>query len=130
MPFLRKSGYVTLEHRVASRLVCFVRSQRPFGDVGTAAGEIGEWTHCLEGLDLAQLGVLLDWRLAPLETDPAVLREVVSRTDAVARRFARQALLMGSTLGMLQASRLSRAHESVPVVFTNEAEAYEYATSR
>jgi hypothetical protein len=115
---------------VASRLVCFVRSHEPFGSVENARQELSEWLHALEGLELTELSVLLDWRLAPLETNAELLREVVSRTDAIARQFARQALLMESSLGVLQARRLARAHESRPTVFSNEAEAYDYVTSR
>ena len=130
MPFLRKSAYLTLEHRVASRLACFVRSHEPFGNVENARQEVSEWLPALEGLELRELSVLLDWRLAPLETNAELLREGVSRTDAIARQFVRQALLMDSSLGVLQARRLSRAHESRAMVFSNEAEAYDYVTSR
>jgi hypothetical protein len=130
MPFLRRSAYLTLEHRVASRLLCFVRTALAFEEAATARAEITEWQRCVDRLEPAELSVLFDWRSAPLETNADVLRAVVSRTDAIGRLFARQALLMETSLGALQASRLSRAHESVPVLFTNEAEAYAYVTSR
>jgi hypothetical protein len=130
MPVLWKSEYMTAEHRVASRIVCFVRSAQPFPSPETVQQEVTEWQRSLGELPLSELGVLLDWRLVPLETNPDILRELVLRTDALARQFARQALLMESSLGVLQANRLSRAHETTPVVFTNEAEAHEYVTSR
>lgn len=130
MPTLFKSDYAMVEHAVASRLVRIVRSGKQFDSAVVAKFEVAKWTACLDRLEPSELGFLLDWRLAPLATDPDVLREVVSGTNAVGIRFARHALLMASPLGTLQAKRLQRIHESEPELFTDEAQAYSYVTAR
>jgi hypothetical protein len=128
MPTLFKSAYATLEHRVASRLVRVARSVQPFASAITAREEVARWADSVSELAVSELGFMLDWRLAPLTTDPEVLRIVVSGTNALGARFARHALLMVSALGELQARRLQRVHESEPEIFTDEDAAYRYVT--
>jgi hypothetical protein len=130
MPTLFKSDYALVEHALASRLVRVVRTSKTFDSAPYAKSEVGRWGSSVENLEYAELGFLLDWRLAPLTTDPEVLRVVVTGTDAIGRRFARHAVLMTSTVGALQAQRLQRVHESAPAVFTDEAEAYGYVMGR
>lgn len=130
MPTLFKSDYATLEHAMASRLVRVIRSARQFEDAVTAKAEVSRWTTNLDRLEVSELGLLLDWRLVPLTTDPDVLREVVSGTDAIGRRFARHAVVIVTPLGALQAKRLQRVHDSHPEIFTDEALAYAYLMER
>jgi hypothetical protein len=130
MPTLFKSDYAMVEHAVASRLVRVVRSSKQFDGSFMAKSEVAKWNAAVDRLEVSELGFLLDWRLAPLATDPEVLREVVSGTNAIGLRFARHAVLMTTPLGSLQAKRLQRAHESEPEIFTDEAQAYSYVTAR
>jgi hypothetical protein len=128
MPTLFKSDYATLEHAMASRLVRIVRSVKQFEEAAAAKAEVVRWSVTLDRVDVSELGLLLDWRLVPLTTDPDVLREVVSGTDTIGRRFARHAVLIETPLGALQAARLQRVHDSHPEIFTDEALAYGYVT--
>jgi hypothetical protein len=130
MPTLYKSDYATVEHAVASRLVRVVRTGKQFDNAIVAKSEVARWGGCVDRLELTELGFLLDWRVAPLSTDPEVLREVVLGTHAIGILFARQAILLTSPLGALQSRRLQRMHESEPEIFTDEAQAYEYVTAR
>jgi hypothetical protein len=70
-------------------------------------------------------------RLAQLSADAQLHQLVVDGVDAFAKRFARRALLVMSTLGKLQVERIVR-HQShtTPVIFDQEAAAVEYVTSR
>lgn len=131
MPNLLRSPYVVIEHRVASRLVCVTRTDLEFAAAAEARSEVATWAAVVLGLPTsAELGLLLDWRRAPLTTDKDVLREVVRGTNELGLRFARFAVLLESVLGDLQARRLRRLHETAPEVFCDEAKAYEYVTSR
>lgn len=130
MPILFRSAYATVEHRIASRMVRLARSADPFPDAGSARREVARWATCIEPLDVAALGLLLDWRLAPLTIDPELLGAVVSGTNVIGLRFARHAVLMVSPLGALQAKRLQNVHESEPVIFTDEHDAFGYVMGR
>ena len=130
MPTLFKSDYATLEHAMASRLVRVIRSNKQFEDAVAAKNEVARWNTVLGRLEVSELGLLLDWRLVPLTTDPDVLREVVAGTDSIGCRFARHAVLMTTPLGALQAQRLQRVHESHPEIFTDEQQAYGYVMGR
>jgi hypothetical protein len=130
MPTLFKSDYATIEHAVASRVIRIVRSAKPFESSAHSRAEVVRWRAAVDGLDPTQLGFLLDWRLAPLETDADVLRDVVRGTNEIGCRFVRHAVLVKSPLGALQAKRLQRAHDSEPEIFTDEAEAHAYVTAR
>jgi hypothetical protein len=130
MPTLFKSDYAIVEHAMASRLVRVIRTNKQFDAGVVARSEVARWGASVDGLELSELGFLLDWRLAPLTTDPDVLREVVSGTNRIGLRFKRHAVLMTSALGALQAQRLQRAHESEPEIFSDEAQAYGYVMGR
>ena len=130
MPTLYKSDYATVEHAVASRLVRVIRTGKQFDSAYLAKSEVARWGGCVDRLALTELGFLLDWRLGPLSTDSEVLRVVVLGTHAIGVRFAKQAVLLMSPLGALQAQRLQRIHDSEPEIFTDEAQAYSYVTGR
>ena len=83
-----------------------------------------ECTKALRDIDVSQLGLLLDWRQAPLTTDPVLLKHVVQQTDTFAAAFARRALLVATPIGVIQSERLGRTiHQARSIVFTDEAEA-------
>jgi hypothetical protein len=129
MPILLRSAYVLIEHRVASRLLYVTRSSQEFPDAEAAREEVAQWRKVLSAQS-TEVGLLLDWRSAPLTTDGRILREVVRGTDEIGRCFTRQAVLLKSVLGDLQARRLRRLHEAGPELFTDEQKAYEYVTAR
>jgi hypothetical protein len=82
----------------------------------------------LGGIDVTRLGILMDWRLAPLSTDPVLLKHVVQQIDLFAASFARRALLLATAVGVMQSKRLARTiNHANPVLFDDEAEAIAYA---
>lgn len=129
MPVLRTSPFTTLELLDMEGVVKISRSSAPFGDAPTARREVASWTLAIASLDTSQLGLLLDWRLTPMTSDPEILRAIVSGGDALARSFARHALLLASSLSAPQAERVSRAGSTIDL-FTDEAGAWAHVTRR
>lgn len=131
MSSLYRGPHFTLDYQRASRYVRLVRSAEPLASAQEAAAALKLCGRALRGIDLVHLGILLDWRLAPLSTDPALHSAVVTNTDAFAAHFARKALLLATPVGQMQVGRISRVMSTVkPVVFNDEAAAIDYVTSR
>jgi hypothetical protein len=110
-------------------IVKISRTAAPFGDARAARHETTAWVGTVATLDTSRLGLLLDWRLTPMTSDPDILREVVSRGDALALTFARHALLLAGSLSPPQAERISRAGSTIEV-FTDEATAWAHLARR
>ena len=128
MVFLYRDAYLSLRHHCDEARARVTRSERQFGSVHRVASSLRECSKALRDLDVSRLGLLLDWRLAPLTTDPVLLKHVVQHTDTFAAAFARRALLVATPIGLLQSERLGRTiHHAKPVLFTDEAEAMAYA---
>lgn len=88
-----------------------------------------ECAKALSDIDVSRLGLLLDWRLAPLTTDPVMLKHVVQQNDVFAKDFARRALLMATPVGLMQSERIARTIDHAkPVLFNDEATAIAYVT--
>jgi hypothetical protein len=128
MLFLYRDAYLSLRHHRDAAHVRVTRSELQFGSVNRVASSLRECSKALRDLDVSRLGLLLDWRLAPLTTNPVLLKHVVQQTDTFAAAFARRALLVATPIGLLQSERLGRTiHHAKPVLFTDEAEAVAYA---
>jgi hypothetical protein len=125
MSFLRRSLYVTIELIEASRVVRFIRSAAPFGDARSAQAELDTWLPALAGITPRELGVLLDFRLTPMTSDPDILRAVVAQVDAVGFRFPRRAILLARQLHGPQSERVTRAGASL-VPFFDEPGAWKH----
>jgi hypothetical protein len=130
VPNLLRSAHFSVEHNVASGYIRIARSTAAFSTPEEAAAAIRLCDSSLAGLDLAALGLLLDWRLAPLSTDARLHQALVEATDAIAVRFARRAVLVETPVGKLQSGRVGRAHSSIrPEVFGDEGAALAYVTA-
>ncbi|MET0594899.1 MAG: hypothetical protein ABW133_19525 [Polyangiaceae bacterium] len=125
---LYSDPYISLHHYPQQTHVRLVRSEKQFESVSRVASSLRDGSKKLEGIDVARLGLLMDWRLAPLSTDPVMLKHVVQHIDRFAARFARRALLLATQVGVMQSERIARTiNHAKPVLFDDEAEALAYA---
>ena len=128
---LHRSTHFTIEYWQASRYVRLVRSSVPFSSPDEAAEALQECELAIRDIDRANLGILLDWRLGPLSSDPKLHQFVIEHTDAFASRFVRRAVLVVTPVGMLQLDRVIRnLSSSKPILFNDESAAVDYVTSR
>lgn len=129
MSVLGTSPFATVELLDTAHIVKISRTSTPFGDAASARHEVAAWSFAIVSLDTSRLGLLLDWRLTPMTSDPEILRAVVSGGDALARRFARHALLLASSLSAPQAERVARAGSRIDL-FTDEPAAWAHVAKR
>lgn len=129
MSVLRTSPFASVELLDKVGVVKVSRTSTPFGDAAAARHEVSAWTLAIAPLDTRALGLLLDWRLTPMTSDPDVLRAIVEGGDALARTFAKHALLFAASLSAPQAERVVRAGSTIDM-FTDEAVAWQHVTRR
>jgi hypothetical protein len=126
---LHSDEYLELRHFPDLGYVRLVRTDQAFGSISRVAGSLRECGNALSHLNIAKLGILLDWRLAPISTDPILLKHVVQQTDVFVAMFRRRALLMATPVGIMQSERLARSiNHARPVLFNDEAAAVAYVT--
>jgi hypothetical protein len=126
---LFRNAHLTVENHVALGYIRVARSSAPFTHIEQATAELHACERSLSLLDVSKLGLLLDWRLAPLSTDARLHQAMVTASDAFARRFARRALLIDTPLGKLQSGRVNRTLSSVnPEIFNDEAAAIAFVS--
>jgi hypothetical protein len=127
MPTLYRSKYFLVQHHYASGYVCVVRSEAVFESISDVVAELNACRSALVGIDVAQHGVLFDWRRSPFSTDPALHKALVERVDSFGEPFARRAILFATSVGTMQAARVGRAMGNRQmVVFDDESAAIEY----
>jgi hypothetical protein len=127
MPTLLRAPHFVLELNLASRYVRLVRTTLAFTHPDEAAVALKQCQLALQGVAVAEFGILLDWRLGPLSTDPQLHQAIVEHTDNFAMHFARRALLIVTPVGQLQLGRVIRTHSDTnPVLFNDEQAAVEY----
>ena len=96
---LYSDPYISLHHHPLLAHVRLVRSELQYGSVSRVASSMRDCAKTLAGIDASRLGILLDWRVAPLSTDPVLLKHVVQQIDRFAATFARRALLLSTRWG-------------------------------
>ena len=125
---LYSDPYVSLHHHPQQMHVRLVRSEKQFASVSRVANSMRDCSKKLAGIDVSRIGLLMDWRLAPLSTDPVMLKHVVQHIDQFAAGFARRALLLATQVGVMLSERIARTfNHAKPVLFDDEAEATAYA---
>ena len=127
MPTLLRAPHFILELHLASSYVRLVRTELAFQRPEEAVAALNKCQIALQGIALERMGILLDWRLGPLSTDPQLHQAIVEHTDRFAMHFARRALLVVTPVGQLQLGRVIRAHsDTKPVLFDDEQAAIDY----
>jgi hypothetical protein len=131
MPTIHRNPHFTLIHHVASNYVAVVRTAAAFDTHEDVVRSLEQCERALRPLAAATSGILLDWRLGPLSTDPRVHELLVRGSDPFIRRFARKALLVLTPVGAMQGGRIVRVQSTTnPVIFNDEAQAIAYLTER
>lgn len=131
MGTLHRNPHFAVIHHVASRYVELARTATPFDSRDDARRSLEQCGAALAAIDVAELGILLDWRLAPLSTDPELHKIIVDTTDLFARRFRRRALLVQTPVGTMQGERIVRVESGTnPAVYNHKEAAVAYVTGR
>jgi hypothetical protein len=131
MTTLLRSAHFLVQHHVASSYVQVIRTEEPFLRIDTAARAFGACEQALDGVDRATSGIMLDFRRAPLSSDPELDKVIVTRSDVLVIPFARSAILVATRVGVMQADRIHRAYSQSGVsVFHEESAALRYVAGR
>ncbi len=126
-----RGEHFSIQHFRASGYVRVRRSDVALAKIGEAVHALGECSAALGSIEAPRYGILFDWRRSPLSTDPSLHRVLANQIDSLAAPFARRALLVGSTVGLMQASRVGRNHGDQKMsVFDDERAAIAYVTTR
>jgi hypothetical protein len=108
MPTLLRNSFFLVQHHHASGYVVVVRSEAPFESVASVVTALAACSAALEPVDVTHHGILFDWRKSPISTDPNLHKALAERMDALGERFVRRAILLATTVGTMQASRVGR----------------------
>lgn len=131
MVTLHRGSFFLVQHFQASGYVRVNRTASQFTTAVQVLHAIADCRKALEGLELTGYGVLFDWRLPPISTDPVVHQTIVQNVDAFAARFTRRAILVSTPVGQMQVARVSRMHsEDAPVLFNDEDAAIVHVARR
>lgn len=130
MTTLLRSAHFVVQHHLASRYVHVMRTEEPFLRHDVAARALGACEVALKGVDRTATGILLDFRRAPMSTDPELDKALAVRGDALIIPFARSAILVATHVGVMQADRISRTYsQSGTQIFHDEAAALRHVAS-
>jgi hypothetical protein len=129
MPTLHRDNHFLVQHQHASGYVLVVRSEAPFESTTSAIVALGACRSALAKVDVTKHGILFDWRKSPISTDPNLHKALAEHMDALGERFDRRAILLKTTVGTMQASRVGRTMGNQKMlVFDDEAAAVTYVT--
>jgi hypothetical protein len=131
MPTIYRGVHLSVQHHSASAYMRVVRSEVAIDSVADAIKGFDACQAALASVAVRESGILFDWRRSPMSTDPNLHKLLVARIDDLAKPFARRAILLATTVGTMQASRVGRAlGNQVLTVFDDETAAVEFVTSR
>lgn len=108
MATLYQNVHFVVQHHRASEFIQVIRTEAPFTSIQEAVSALTACRMALTGLDASRYGILLDWRRGPMSTDPNMHKALVGHTDALAKPFARRAVLVRTVVGAMQANRVGR----------------------
>jgi hypothetical protein len=128
---IHRGKHFAIQHFRASAYVRVNRSEAPLKSVADAIQALGECRDALSTIDATRHGILFDWRRSPMSTDPELHRSLAELTDALAAPFARRAILLATTVGVMQASRVGRTLGNQKMaIYDDEQAAVEHVTRR
>ena len=126
---IHRGEHFSVQHHRASGYVCVVRSKTPFASVTDAIDGLSACRAVLQGIERSCHGVLFDWRRSPISTDPTLHKALAQQMDKLAEAFTRCAILLATTVGTMQASRVGRTlGNQKMLVFDDESAAIAYVT--
>ncbi len=124
MALLLRSDYLTIITVPGLPIVRTTRTERPFPSVDVFTRAFADAVRVYELLDRNRLGLLLDFRLAPMNNDPHFELATKRVRQMVVREFAAVAFVVRTVTGVLQVDRVVRASKlptSVPAFQSEEA---------
>lgn len=119
-------GVLTLDASLA--LFRFSRTPEVFPSLEDAQRFFDAMYEAMAAFGAGRYRILVDLRRGPLRTDPAFEAVVKHHHQQVCAIMVRVAILIESTLGVLQIMRQRREGWSLGMVFNDEAEALAYLT--
>jgi hypothetical protein len=128
MSAIVSTPHFTLSSHEDGRLWRLTRS-----DVGITPAEVTEALSpirvALRGVDVQEACLLVDVRQAPLSNDPALETAMSTQVHRIADAFVRWAVLVRTSAGALQVSRVARLDQREPFVVRDEAAALAWLLS-
>lgn len=126
---LHESTHFVVRYHRDERYVQVIRTEVPFKSASEAARAYTKCRTATADVPTPECSILLDFRRAPMSTDSRVHRALVEQGDALTKPFYRRAILLATSVGVMQTQRVSRAYSSVPPeVFSDENSALCYVT--
>jgi len=129
VPVVVSNPYFTLSHDDARGIWRLTRSSVPLAlaDVEAAFSPV---VRAVERVERTRAGLLIDIRDAPFRNDPPLEVELDRQMRRVIAGFLRFAVLVKTSTGALQVSRVSRQqHQDEPFVFRDEMDAVAFLLS-
>lgn len=128
MPTLLRDAYLVLERYGAPAFIRLARTAEPLATHEQTVCSVQACRSALQALDPSELGILLDWRLAPPMLEPGSLEQaILSDAETLAGPFSRRAVLL---LSAAPAERTSQAWSSANVqAFYDEEAAIAYVSA-
>jgi hypothetical protein len=120
------SAHWLMEEDVAQRVVLLRRMALPFSSLDELSNANQEVVRLIRPEHRAW-GIVVDMRQAPARNDPSFESAMRGLRDAVELRFARTAVLLGTAVGLLQVTRLTREDGATSLATQSEAEALRFA---
>lgn len=117
MPTLLRNPSFVIEHYVQPGFIRLARTTQPLPKHAQVVAALDACRAALGARDLAQLAILVDWRLAPLAGEAE--DDVVSEVEKFTAPFARKALLLLGAAGEERAAE-SWADTQFRVFFDEE----------
>lgn len=105
---IHENAYTTFTFDEARGLVWMERTREPLPEAAVVRGHLAEIHAILDGLELADLGLVVDSRAPVGRNDPGFEAMIQEFTTSLTRRFPRVAVVIRSAVGRLQATRLAR----------------------
>jgi hypothetical protein len=126
---LHESTHFVVQYHRDDRYVQVIRTEAPFTSASEAARAYTKCRTATADVPTPECSILLDFRRAPMSTDSRVHRALVEQGDALTKPFYRRAILLATSVGVMQTQRVSRAYSSVPPeIFSDESAALYYVT--
>lgn len=123
---LISTPHYVMEEDTAARVVYLRRSPLPFTSVEEIASANDGVINEIQPYH-AEWGIVVDMRQAPARNDPGFENAMRRLRDTTTERFARLAVLLESTVGMLQVTRLHIDTEQRTIATMSETHALQFA---
>lgn len=131
MPTIHRGEHFSVQHHHASSYVRVIRSDAPFSSAADAIKALAACRTALSSVAVTHSGILFDWRRSPISTDPNLHKALAEQIDSMAEPFARRAILLATTVGIMQAARVGRTMGNQKMaVFDDEDAAVQFVTER